>query len=125
MYLDRIPELFENIKVSENPGINAAPWNLILNNAEQEVTMRENNVYIDNNPLMFFHFGSLLILNVNEFDLWKLEEVNISSAILTNIYNPYLMKLREISNRLSNNAQFFANVPANYTAKNPYSIASL
>ncbi|NMO76874.1 cell envelope integrity protein TolA [Niallia alba] len=125
LYLDRIPELFENIKVSENPGINAAPWNLILNNAEQEVTMRENNVYIDNNPLMFFHFGSLLILNVNEFDLWKLEEVNISSAILTNIYNPYLMKLREISNRLSNNAQFFANVPANYTAKNPYSIASL
>ena len=125
LYLDRIPELFENIKVSENPGINAAPWNLILNNAEQEVTMRENNVYIDNNPLMFFHFGSLLILNVNEFDLWKLEEVNISSAILTNIYNPYLMKLREISNRLSNNAQFFANVPADYTAKNPYSIASL
>jgi len=125
LYLDRIPELFENIKVSENPGINAAPWNLILNNTEQEVTMRENSVYIDYNPLMFFHFGSLLLLNENEFDLWKLEEVNVSSAILTNIYNPYLMKLREISNSLANNTQFFANVPADYTAKNPYSITSL
>ncbi|EOR22087.1 putative Glycosyltransferase, partial [Niallia nealsonii AAU1] len=125
LYLDRIPELFENIKVSENPGINAAPWNLILNNTEQEVTMRENNVYIDYNPLIFFHFGSLLLLNENEFDLWKLEEVNVSFAILTNIYNPYLMKLREISNSLANNTQFFANVPADYTAKNPYSITSL
>lgn len=125
MYLDRIPELFVNIKVNENPGINAAPWNLILNNTEQEVTMRENNVYIDNYPLMFFHFGSLLMLNENEFDLWKLEEVTISSAVLSNIYNPYLVKLKEFSNSLSNNPEFFANVPADYTAKNPYSIASL
>ncbi|WP_400246617.1 hypothetical protein AB3U99_07125 [Niallia sp. JL1B1071] len=125
LYLDRIPELFINIKVNENPGINAAPWNLILNNTEQEVTMRENKVYIDNNPLKFFHFGSLLMLNENEFDLWKLEEVNISAPILTNIYNPYLVKLKEFSNSLSNNPEFFANVPADYTAKNPYSIASL
>ncbi|MER2059033.1 MAG: cell envelope integrity protein TolA [Niallia sp.] len=125
LYLDRIPELFVNIKVNENPGINAAPWNLILNNTEQEVTMRENNVYIDNYPLMFFHFGSLLMLNENEFDLWKLEEVTISSAVLSNIYNPYLVKLKEFSNSLSNNPEFFANVPADYTAKNPYSIASL
>jgi hypothetical protein len=125
LYLDRIPELFENIKVNQNPGINAAPWNLILNNTEQEVTMRENNVYIDNNPLIFFHFGSLLILNENEFDLWKLEKVDISSSTLTYIYHPYLTKVREILSSLSNAAQFFANLPSGYIAKNPYSIASL
>ncbi|WP_123257279.1 cell envelope integrity protein TolA [Niallia circulans] len=125
LYLDRIPELFENIKVNQNPGINAAPWNLILNNTDQEVTMRENNVYIDSNPLIFFHFGSLLILNENEFDLWKLEKVDISSATLTYIYNPYLTKVRELLSSLSNNAQFFANLPSGYIAKNPYSIASL
>ncbi|WP_312097723.1 cell envelope integrity protein TolA, partial [Niallia sp.] len=124
LYLDRIPELFINIKVNDNPGINAAPWNSILNNTEQEVTVQKNKVYIDNNPLVFFHFGSLLMLNEKEFDLWKLEEVNISSSILMNIYNPYLMKLNELSTSLSNNAQFFANVPADYKAKNPYSIAS-
>ncbi|HEO8420463.1 TPA: hypothetical protein VBX77_002489 [Yersinia enterocolitica] len=125
LYLDRIPELFENIRVNKNPGVNAAPWNLILNNTDLEVTRKDNNVYIDNNLLMFFHFGSLLMLNENEFDLWKLEEVTISSPVLTNIYNPYLMKLKEISTSLSNNAQFFANVPAGYTPQNPYSIASL
>ncbi|MGG3098062.1 hypothetical protein ABEO88_06625, partial [Niallia circulans] len=125
LYLDRIPELFENIKVNQNPGINAAPWNLILNNTEQEVTMRENNVYIDNNPLIFYHFGSLLILNENEFDLWKLEKVDISSSTLTYIYHPYLTKVREILSSLSNDAQFFANLPSGYIAKNPYSIASL
>ncbi|SLK37246.1 Uncharacterised protein [Mycobacteroides abscessus subsp. abscessus] len=125
MYLDRIPELFENIKVNKNPGINAAPWNLILNNTEQEVTMRESKVYIDNYPLMFFHFGSLLMLNENEFDLWKLEEVSISDPIIINIYNPYLVKLKEFSNSLSNNPEFFANVPVDYSAKNPYSIAFL
>ncbi|MFP7393219.1 cell envelope integrity protein TolA [Niallia circulans] len=125
LYLDRIPELFENIKVNQNPGINAAPWNLILNNTEQEVTTRENNVYIDNNPLIFFHFGSLLILNENEFDLWKLEKVDISSSTLMYIYNPYLTKVKEILSSLSNNTQFFANLPSGYIAKNPYSIASL
>ncbi|CAI9389574.1 hypothetical protein BACSP_02541 [Bacillus sp. T2.9-1] len=125
LYLDRIPELFENIKVNKNPGINAAPWNLILNNTQQEVTMRETKVYIDNYPLMFFHFGSLLMLNENEFDLWKQEEVSISDPILINIYNPYLVKLKEFSNSFSNNPEFFANVPADYSAKNPYSISSL
>ncbi|MEZ2715970.1 cell envelope integrity protein TolA [Niallia circulans] len=125
LYLDRIPEIFDNIKVNQNPGINAAPWNLILNNTDQEVTMREKNVYIDNNPLIFFHFGSLLILNENEFDLWKLEKVDISSATLTYIYNPYLTKVKELLSSLSNNAQFFANLPSGYIAKNPYSIVSL
>lgn len=100
-YLNHIPDLFSNIKIMEHKGIDAAPWNLILND-EYEVNIAKNKVLIDDDELITFHFGSLQIFNEHEFDLWKHETLNIDQSILENIYIPYIEALRNTCNILRN-----------------------
>ncbi len=100
-YLDQVPLLFTFIKICKHKGINAAPWNLILNsNYASEIKASENEVLINHDTLIAYHFGSLLIYNDNEFDLWKWEHLNIDYRIMDNIYLPYLKELKNAIHRV-------------------------
>lgn len=92
-YLDQLPKLFSNIKISEHDGINAAPWNIILNPREL-ISMRNEKLFINEHELVAYHFGSLLIFNEDEFDIWKWEPLNIDFRVMQYAYYPYLNALR-------------------------------
>lgn len=50
-YLDYFPELF-NAMVFKHKGLNVAPWNVDL----YRFTVKDNHVFVDDEPLVFFHF---------------------------------------------------------------------
>lgn len=126
-YLDAIPHLFSNIKLFEDVGIDTAPWNLIMNN-NHVVSKNEQKVFIDDSELIVYHFGSLLMFNENEYDLWKLEPFTFEQSILENIYVPYLNELKKTSqivkdqNRYKDLSILFSNPPDKYDSKNPYNL---
>lgn len=101
-YLDEIPFKFCGIKIEENLGINAAPWNTIFNN-NFNIHEVSGNVYIENSPLIFYHFGSMLFYNKYEYELWKLEPLNFSTAVIDKIYIPYLKAVKNTINKISPN----------------------
>ena len=93
--------MFSNIKISENLGVDAAPWNIIYNN-NFNITSRDNKVFIEGDKLIAYHFARLSIFNENEYDLWTFNYLSISSAIKSNIYIPYIESLRNAINIIKN-----------------------
>lgn len=91
-YLEKLPYEFKAIKVVKDTGINAAPWNTVEKN-QYNIEKRIDEVYINNHKLIVYHFGSLLIYNNSEFDLWKLYPLNFSKKVINYIYKPYLNEL--------------------------------
>lgn len=96
-YLDEIPKMFSNVKISENLGVDAAPWNTIYNN-NFNITLKDNEVFIEEDKLVAYHFACLSIFNEQEYDLWTFNYLEISSAIKSNIYIPYIESLRNAIN---------------------------
>lgn len=94
-YLERIPLQFSNIKIVEHIGVDTAPWNIVMN-PQYEVNLRGEQVYLDNSPLICFHYGSMEILSEHEFDLWKLYPLNFDSKVIKYIYIPYIRELQKM-----------------------------
>ena len=114
-YLDLIPEYFRNIYISDNLGVDAAPWNIIYNN-NYKLEIKEDNIFIEDYKLINFHFACLDIFDQNNYDLWSLGTINISNFIKLNIYTPYILALREMVKEIFpivKNAgnRFFCNKP--------------
>ncbi|MBW9144701.1 glycosyl transferase [Clostridium sp. CM027] len=101
-YLDKITGMFSNVKISRNLGIDAAPWNTIYNN-NFNITSKDNEVFIEGDKLIAYHFACLSIFNENDYDLWTFNYLEISSAIKSNIYIPYIESLRNTINVIRNN----------------------
>lgn len=57
MYLNQFPKLFSGVFVSKHVGANVAPWNI----AQFKVWKNNGLVYIDDVPLIFYHFLGLKI----------------------------------------------------------------
>ena len=96
-YFDQIPDRFVSIKINDRQGIVAAPWNLVMNNKEGlSVGHTGGDVYIGNEKLIAYHFGSLNILGEESFDLWKLEPLAFKKDVIERIYVPYLKNIRTI-----------------------------
>lgn len=104
-YLDQVPHLFSNIKIIENIGINAAPWNHMMNH-HYTVTNQNNTVYLDQCPLIAYHFGSLRMLSERQFDLWKHDPLSIDTETLSHIYLPYLHKLHDTYLNIKKHTQY-------------------
>jgi hypothetical protein len=54
-YLDDWPSRFESVHVVRHKGANVASWNL----ANYDMTHRDGKVFVDDEPLIFFHFHHL------------------------------------------------------------------
>jgi len=51
-YLDEWPSRFKSVHIVRHKGANVASWNL----ANYEMTRRDGRVFVDDEPLIFFHF---------------------------------------------------------------------
>ncbi len=100
-YLEKVPYDFENIKVVTNFGINAAPWNLILNDSGYDITLENNQVFMNNVKLCAFHFGSIGINGYGNYDIWVHHPVNPNPALVELVYQPYFAQLDRMQGILS------------------------
>lgn len=90
-YLDQWPRLFDGVHVLQHRGANLGPWNL----AGHRVRERGGSVWVDDDPLVFFHFSSLLkvapwMWNTN-LATWH---VRPNAVVRRRIIGPYLETLR-------------------------------
>jgi hypothetical protein len=98
-YLDRMPGLFQGVRVLANEGANVAPWNV----ARYEVTERAGRVYVRPDvPLVFFHFHGLKASGAHCY-LTGLREygASASAGVKRCIYRPYIGDLRAIERALA------------------------
>ncbi|HLU23562.1 MAG TPA: glycosyl transferase, partial [Bacillaceae bacterium] len=119
-YLNKIPNKFINIKVIQNIGIDAAPWNIVMVDGN-DVTRKGRRILIENTEIVCFHFGSLLMLSEIEYDLWKLEELNFTKSILKNLYSPYIKALQQKYEELisiDNTIDYLSHTAPDYTPMN-------
>jgi hypothetical protein len=117
-YLDSIPYLFSNVKLIDH----MAPWNLVMNN-EYTVRKKDNKIFLDDSELIAYHFGSMLILNHDQFDIWKIESLAFNESVINLIYAPYIKSLKDSCNTLKNKVStdislFYASPSSNYSPKN-------
>lgn len=90
-YVESWPEEYEGVHIVRNLGVNTALWNV----QNYTVNVKDEKVYIDEYPLIFYHFSGLTIISRNEFNLnwyYYIDDKNV----LDNIYRPYIMALNFI-----------------------------
>jgi hypothetical protein len=86
------PCLFEFLKVSFNPGYNAAPWNTF----ERQITSVVDGRYTVNEqyPLVFFHFSNFDHRDPQYKNKRASNEINESYDILERLGTEYSLRLR-------------------------------
>ena len=90
LYLNEWPHKFKGVVISQNLGVDAAPWNI----AKYSVTSKNNSAYIDHDQLVVYHFHQLDYFAPGQFDLAR--GYKFSHAIENYIYKPYLKTLDEV-----------------------------
>lgn len=96
-YLDNWEKHYSNVKIIDHPGVNAAPWNL----ENYVVRLQENKLYIDDYPLIFYHFHNLYRLNANIFKLGLSEySVQINPVIKQKLYGEYIQAVMNMDKKL-------------------------
>lgn len=94
-YLDDWPAQFQNLIVLGHRGANLAPWNI----ANYEITLRGKDIFVDEDPLIFFHFHGLRRLNRYVYDTcFQHYGGKLSPVVVRNIYEPYLRRIGILPN---------------------------
>lgn len=89
-YLNEWPQKYTRVCVIQHLGANVAIWNI----KNYKLTYFQNQVYVNDYPLLFYHFSGLKELNRNNFNT-NLSRVFVSTkgVIKNHIYEPYLKNL--------------------------------
>lgn len=93
MYLDDWPARFNGVHVLNHKGGDVAPWNI----NRYHLGLENNGVRMDNDNLIFYHFHSLKIFSLTNFQPYSFF-YKISSTVFNHIYQPYLGDLRTAIN---------------------------
>ena len=99
-YLDNWAINFKGVYPIDIPGAGVAPWNI----NSYTIKLYRNQLYINNNKLIFYHFHGLRIIDRNLI-MHRLTDysVEISRIIAQYIYKPYIKNL--LSYKLSNDSE--------------------
>lgn len=87
VYLNEFPYKFNNVGVSKNIGINVNAWYAHASYIEKS----DNKIYINDIPVIFYHYNGLVLYNQSEFDLCVY--INLPSHLIQLMYMPYLKQL--------------------------------
>ncbi|MBC2580169.1 putative nucleotide-diphospho-sugar transferase [Clostridium sp. DJ247] len=87
-YLDDMPFLFKNVQEITTPGVNIAHWNY----AKYNFTIVDDNVLVNNNRLIFYHFSGFRI--ISKYDIRQIHEQDrINPPFIYQIYRKLLREL--------------------------------
>lgn len=90
-YLDKIPELFLNVCVVKNLGINMTPFILYRFNFEQQqyLEIRNDELYVNNIRLVLFHYYGFRYFDDITYDLCSYW-MKFTSSTINLLYKPYI-----------------------------------
>lgn len=91
-YLDQFPKRYGHEIILQHRGANVAPWNI----ENYPVSVKNTNVYVDNQPLLFFHFQGFkqIFPCVYDLGLWDYG-IKMSQEFIRYIFIPYIYALRK------------------------------
>ena len=93
-YLENLSKKINNLKILKRSEINLAPWNL----EGKKIEFKKNQIYVNNNKLIFFHFHGLRQITKNLYIL-GLENYKfvISNKIKNILFQKYVTNLKNNS----------------------------
>ena len=111
-YLDDWPTRFRNVVVLQHKGANLAPWNV----GNYNLTLRGGTIFVDDQPLIFFHFHAFKQLAgwIYDTQLAKYKVVP-SKIVVRNIFAPYVREVISRSEQLGS----LGSAPLSSVRKNP------
>ncbi len=89
LYLNQWPKKYQSISISQNLGVNAAPWNI----AQYQVTKNQGEVYINRDKLVVYHFHQLEYWNPSNYDY--AHGYQFDKHTVKYIYQPYIQELNK------------------------------
>ena len=96
-YLDDWPETFAGVHIIRHTGTNAGPWNLTT----YPITRRDGQVFIGDDPLIFFHFQSLKRVRSWFYNPRYPEHIrSVSGVVRRSVYAPYIRVLNAVDEQL-------------------------
>ena len=101
-YLDEMPELFAKVCDITTPGVNIGPWNF----RKYHYHVYQEKLYMNQYPLVFFHFSGLRVLAKNQIKLIHNSEKNL--PFFFKIYKYELNKVIHTVEKVNPNFDGFA-----------------
>ncbi len=89
LYLNEWPKLYQNLVISQNLGIDAAPWNI----GQYGLTKKGDKIYVENDELICYHFHQFEILSESKFS--HSAAYSLPDVVKRIIYKPYEEELRK------------------------------
>jgi hypothetical protein len=89
-YLDDWPERFEGVHVLDHKGGGLAPWNA----TQYDVDERDGRIFVDEVPLVFFHYHRVTLRNRGRHD-WRPPGYHVPRRTRRLVYRPYLAAVNE------------------------------
>lgn len=96
MYLNKIHEKFNWIRVSKNIGINVTAWNV----QGCRIEKLNDDIYIDGKKLIFYHYSGFVYVNDEEFKLCNY--IDLQADVVKFIYIPYVSNYKQMTNHVNN-----------------------
>jgi hypothetical protein len=97
-YLDDWPQRFPGVVVINHKGAGVAPWNI---DPSTLITRTDGSIWVEEYPLLFYHFHGLKILRFYLFDP-NLSTFDVRAVgIVKSIYAVYLKELRRVIKHFS------------------------
>lgn len=96
-YLDEWPELYRRVCVLSHPGADLARWNI----SERQVTEENGHVFVNGQPLIFFHFASFKQVSEHLYEsAFATHWTRPSRVVKDWIFGPYIAELRHAAGPL-------------------------
>jgi hypothetical protein len=89
IFLDTWPEKYNEVKIIDNVGVDAAPWNV----ANYKFSVYDGKFIIDKSPLVIFHFSALKKTSENTWNGNTIYFFGSIKGVLLNIYLSYISEL--------------------------------
>jgi|WetSurMetagenome_2_1015567.scaffolds.fasta_scaffold00026_80 hypothetical protein len=97
-YLEGFEKLFKDIHIIKHKGANLAPWNV----SNYKYSIQNNTVFVDEQPLIFFHFQRLRKLFGPFFDCgFDVYDTKMTRFLNENIYQGYIAELKKTEEEIA------------------------
>ncbi|WP_143011265.1 glycosyltransferase [Natronincola ferrireducens] len=97
-YVNNWRKKFQNVGVIKNIGVNLTPSKI----QRSKVEKINNEIYVNNKRLIFYHSFGFRYYDGNEFDLYSyIYTLNLSNDVLKWIYLPYIYEAKEIVKQIN------------------------
>ena len=96
-YLEDLANNYDSVDICIHKGANAAPWNI----AGRTISVRDQVICIDDDPLLFYHFQGFKVYGPRLCSLYASPELIVKDTLLDLIYKPYVKALYESYHQLA------------------------